>query len=98
MEGGVAVAAMALYAEDGCIPGGMVVAGEFRSGKVRCHYSISPVRHLGGDTIIYFRMPSQTKGTAYSVVGGGVLCQMRRTILVAEAEEKIEVGTNFDKM
>ena len=78
VEGLVAVVAASLEAEDGCITGGAVVGGEVRSGGVCHHHHIRIVRRSGGDAVIFFRMPAQTEGTAYSVVGGGVLCRWRR--------------------
>ena len=38
--------------------------------------------------VICFRMPVRTEGTAYSVIGGGVLCWWRNTLFLAEAEAK----------
>ena len=94
----VAVAAANSEAEDGCVPRGTIVGGEVGSNGVRRHHNISLVWRLGGDASIYFCMPSQTKGTAYYVVGGGVLCWWRNTILVAETEAKREVGANLEEV
>ena len=74
----VAVVAAALETEDGCVPGGAVVGGEVNSGGL-CHRNhISIVWRSGSYAVTCFRMPARTEGTAYSVVGGGVLCQWRR--------------------
>ena len=87
-EGELAVAAAALKAEDGYVPGSAVVDGEVGRGGVRHHSHISLVWRLGGDAVICFCMPARTEGTAYSVVGGGVLCRWWRTLAVAEVEAK----------
>ena len=42
-EGAVAVARAASKAEEGCVPGGAVVGGDFESGGVRCHHHIGLV-------------------------------------------------------
>ena len=59
---------------------------------------ICEIRRLGGDIVICFCMPALTKGAAYYVGGGGILCWWQCTLLVAEAEEKSEVGANGDKV
>ena len=51
----------------------------------------------GGNAVILFCMSSQTKGVAYSVSVGGVLCCWRCTLFVAEAEAKREVGVNCEE-
>ena len=68
--------------------------GEVISGGVHCHRHIGLNRKLGGDVVICFCMTACTEGTSYSVVGGGVLYRWRRTLSVAEAEVKSEVGEN----
>ena len=78
LEGAVAVVATALEAEDGCVPGGAVIGKEISSGRVCHHHHIGIVWRSGGNAVTCFRMPARTEGTAYSVVGGGVLCQWRR--------------------
>ena len=93
-EGAVAVAAAASEADYGCVPGGAVVGGEVGSSEVHHHYRISLVQRLGGNAVISFCMIDQTEVTAYSVVGGGVLCWCWHNLLVAEAETKREVGEN----
>ena len=98
MEGGIEVAVAALEAEDGCVPGGTVVRGEVGSVGVPRHFRMGLIRRLVGDTVIFYFMPAQTKGTAYSVVGGGVLCWWRRTLLVVEAEVKRGVGEKFGEV
>ena len=98
MEGAVAVAAATSEAEDGCVPRGTIVGGEVGSNGVRRHHNISLVWRLGGDAFICFRMPAQTEGTAYFVVGGDMLCRWRRTLFVAEAEAKREVGANYEEV
>ena len=50
VEGEVAVAD--LEAEDGCIPGGVVIGREVSSGGVRRHHHINLVRRSGGDAVI----------------------------------------------
>ena len=75
-----------------------MVGGEVGSGGVRHHFHIGLIRRLVGDVVIYFRMPNRTKGTAYSVVGGSVLCQWRHTLLVVEEEAKREVGANCEEV
>ena len=70
--------ATALEAEDGCVPGGAVIGREISSGRVCHHHHIGIVRRSGGNAVTCFRMPAQTKGTAYSVVGVGILCRWRR--------------------
>ena len=75
-----------------------MVGGEVGSDRVRRHFHTGLVWRLGGDASIYFCMPTRTKGTAYYVVGGGVLCQWRNTILVAETEAKREVGANLEEV
>ena len=82
------LAEAALEAEDRCVTGGAVVGGEVGSDRICFHHHISLVRRSGGDAVICFRMPAQTKGTAYSGVGGGVLCWWRHNLLVAEADSK----------
>ena len=74
----------AVEEEDGCVPGSAVVGREVGSSRVRWH-SNGLVWRSGGIAVICFCMPDQTEGTAYYVVGGGLLCQWRRTLLVAEA-------------
>ena len=61
-----------------------MVCGEVGSGGVCRHCLIVLVWRLGVDAVIYV----QTKGEAYSVGGGGILCQWRRTLSVTEAEAK----------
>ena len=97
-EGAVAVAAAALEAEDRCAPRGAVVGGEVDSGRVHCHSHIGLVCKSGGDAVICFCIPTRTKGTAYSSVGGGVLCWWCRPLLVAEAGAKREVGANDEEV
>ena len=63
--------------DDGCVTGGAVVGIEARSGGIHHHHCIGLVFNLGGDAVIYFCMPSRTKGESY-YVGGGVLCQRQR--------------------
>ena len=75
-----------------------MVGGEVSSGGVCRHHRIGVVLRSGGDTVICFFMPAQTKGTAYSGVGGGVLCWWRHNLLVAEADSKKEVGANFEEV
>ena len=87
-EGVVAVVMVASKAEGGCVPGDAVVDGEVGSGRVRRNFGIGLVWRSGGDAVICFRMPDQTKGASSSVVGGGVICWWRRTLSVAEAEAK----------
>ena len=81
VEGVVAVVATALEAEDGCVPGGAVVGREVGSGGIRCNIHIGIVRRSGGEAVICFCMPARTKGTAYSVIGGGALYRRRRQSL-----------------
>ena len=80
-EGSVEVEAAALEAEDGCVPGGAVVGREVGSGGIRCNIHIGIVRRSGGEAVICFCMPARTKGTAYSVIGGGALYRRRRQSL-----------------
>ena len=47
---------------------------------------------------ICFNMPARTEGIAYSVVGGGVICRWRSTLLVVEAEAKREVDANCEEV
>ena len=94
----VEVPAAALEAEDGCVPGGAVAGGEVGSSGVRCHHHIGLVWWSVGDAVIRFRMPTQTRRTAYSIVGRGVLCQWRRTLSVVEAEAKSKVGGNCEEV
>ena len=82
-EGAVAVVEVALEEEDGCVPRGLVVCGEVGSGRVRHHHHINLVQRTGGNAVICLRMPAQTKGAEYSVVGGGILCQWWCTLPVA---------------
>ena len=69
-----------------------------RQRQVNHHHHIIIVWRSGEDVVICFHMPAQTEGTAYSVVGGGVICQWRRTLSVAEEEAKREVGAKYDKV
>ena len=85
-------------AEDRCVPGGAVVGGEVRISGVRRHRHVDLIRRSGGDAVILFCMAAQTEETAYSVVGGGVLCWWRHTLSVAESEAKREVGENCEEV
>ena len=69
------VAMVEKKAEDGYIPVGAVVGGEVFSGGVRFHCHIGPGRRSGGDAVVCFCMPAQTKGTEYFVVGGELICR-----------------------
>ena len=75
-----------------------MVGREVVSGGVRRHFHIGLVQRSGGDAVICFRMPARTEGTAYSVVGGGVLCRWRHTLSGAEAEAKREVGADYEEV
>ena len=75
-----------------------MVGREVGSCGVRRHYHIDLVQRSGVDAVICFFNPSQTKGTDYSVVGGGVLCWWRHTLLVAEVEAKMELITNSEEV
>ena len=44
-----------------------MIGGEVGSGRVCCHSHINLVQRSGGDVVILFCMPSQTKGVAYCV-------------------------------
>ena len=92
------MAVTASESEDRCVPGGAVVGGEVRSGRVRRHRHIGLVQWSGGNEVICFRMPAQTEGTAYSVVGGDVLCKCWCTLSVEELEKKREVGANGEEV
>ena len=48
-----------------------MVGGEVSSGGVHHHSRIILVRQSGGNAVVCFRMPYQTKGEAYSVGGSG---------------------------
>ena len=87
-EGKVVVAAVASEAEKEFFPGGVVVGGEISSNRVCSHHHINLIWISGGETDICFRISTQTKGVAYSVGGGGVLCWWRHTLLMVEAEAK----------
>ena len=50
----------------------------------------------GGDAVICFCMPTRNRESAYSVIGGGLFCQWRRTLSMAAAEAKMEVGANCE--
>ena len=65
-----------------------MVDKEVGRGGVCRHCHITLVQRSGDDAVRLFCMTTQTKGTEYSVVGGGVLCRWWRTLLVAEAEAK----------
>ena len=56
--------------DDGCVPGGAVVGVAVGSSRVHRNSRIGLAQRSGGDAAVYFRMPYQTKGMAYSVVGG----------------------------
>ena len=55
-NGALAVAASALEAEDGCVPGGAVVVREVNSGGVRRHCHIGLIQRSGEDEVICFCM------------------------------------------
>ena len=80
---------------DGCIPRGAMVGREISCSGVRRPCNSSLVWRLGGNAVICFCMPARTKGYVYSV-GGGVLCQWRRTLV--EVEAKTEVGENCEEV
>ena len=66
----------ALGHDDGCVPRGVVSGGDVNSVVVRRCYYIGRVQRSGGNAVICFCIPAQTKGAAYSV-GGGALCCFR---------------------
>ena len=90
--------AAALEAEVRCIPRGTVVGGEVVSGRVCRHCHIGLVLQSGGDAVICFSIPARTKGTTYSIVGGGLIFQWRRTISTSEAEANREFGKNSEEV
>ena len=97
-EGVVAVVEVAFEEEGGCVPRGLVVCGEVGSGRVRHHHHIGLVRRLGGNVVTCFCMHALTGGTAYSVVGGCVLCRWRHTLSVSGSEAKMEVSANCEEV
>ena len=48
--------------------------------------------------VILFCMPARTKGAAYYVVGGGVLCLWQSTLFVEKVGMKREFGESFGEM
>ena len=97
-EGVVTAAEVASEAEDGSVPGGALVGREVRSVGVHHHCCIDLAWRYRGDVVIFFCMSAQNVEAAYPVSSGGVLCQWRRILSVAEAEEKREVGANFEEV
>ena len=90
--GGVAESVLELEAEDDFFPKCAVVVGYFGSCRVPFHRFIGLVWKLGGNTVIFFCMTAQTRGGAYYIGGGGVLCWWRCTLFLEDTEAKGEVG------
>ena len=56
---------------DGCIYLGAVVGKDVFSGRVNQSFRIGLVWKSGGEVVVSFCMPAQTKGAVYSINGGG---------------------------
>ena len=73
------------WRDDRCIPEGDVVGGEVINNGVSrcCCHHINLVQSLGGNEVVCFHIPAQTKGLKNSI-GGSTLCWWwRHTMFVA---------------